>query len=713
MKKLPPANQATNETPLHAACEENHCEIVEELIAKFPELLLIKDKIPHRGWYPIHTACAYNASDKIVAVILVGIVKISFDSPNLLNNLSFLDAFGYSPLFIAAECANFPHVSLLLHPSLISTLLHYAPSLLYSDGGLTPTKCSVIHAAIFGGNLKIINTIMSKIPKAKMSLGIPCKLTAMYVLSSLGCYLTSYSQLPMKLCENSIGELDLVPSNAVTLTHTPFTQMVLSPLALAAVLGRTEMVSVLLDDGMKDTNNLGLRLALLMKHSEIAINLLFHNKTDITAFKADGRNLLCFPVSPNLSKRLLQCSEIDLQRNSLTEIPLGLFQIPVLKYLNVSHNNLTALPVGEKEHSTSCKAAEWGWKCESLKYLHVNSNAIYTLPEAVWAIPKLECFDASYNSLKKIGQAKYRGTKLTKINISHNNITEVASFLFLSQIVNLSYNKLTSLPMELWNSKSIKTLNLSHNCIANISFSDYKEPITVSFTTACTKVITVKKGIGIEQIGTNSSLSRLELAHNRLCSFPQDLACFATHLQHLDISFNKISAIDISLLPPYLNTLVAKNCYIAAFGSIMSNEERECYYVRCVSLGIGNKCLHRRHSSLQHLTSLNLSNNKLSSMQFTVNGTTSLYPELTILNLSANELLGEFSPQVKLQNNLFSLDLSDNPHLESIPMELSLLSGTLFSLKLANLPNLRDPPREYHDIPIHSLLSYMNLRMER
>ena len=715
--EVPSANQATNETPLHAACEGNHYEIVVELITKFPELLLVKDKIPYRRWYPIHTACAYGASNKIVAVILVGIIRLCSDSPDLLNNLSFLDSFGLSPLFIAAVCGNAPHVSLFLHPTLRNTLLHFVPSILHNNDTSVPTKCSVIYAAVLGGNLKVLSDIMTKFLKTKDFLYMPCKLLSAHVLSLLGYYLNSYSLIPVTLCEEkSSGNLELVSSDTITTLYTPFDQMVLSPLDTAAVLGKTEIVETLLAAGMRDTNNnLALRLALFMKHSDIVVSLLLCQTTDMTILKACDRGLLNFPVSPNLSEYLFQCTQINLQGNCLTEIPLSMFQLPILEHLNVSHNNLSSLPTGEGEVSISCKATEWGWKCKCLKHLNINSNAIDPLPEAIWALPNLESFDASYNRIKEIRSAKYCSDNISKVDISYNSLTQVAPFIFLYEEVNLSFNQLTSLSTELWYSKSIKALNVSNNGITDIHFSYHAESLAVSFTAACTKVIDImKEATVIEHTGTISSLSRLDLSHNKLCAFPKDLACFATHLHHLDISSNQISAIDISLIPPYLKSLVVKKCCVTKFGSIVSNEKRLTYRIRCVSLGIGSKCPHRVHISLQHLTSLNLSNNKLTNMQFVaVNNGTSLYPELTTLNLSANELHGAFSASVKVQRNLFSLDLSDNPHLESIPAELSSLNGILFHLKLTNLPNLKDPPKEYHNLPINNLLSYMKMRTER
>ena len=713
--KSPSANQSTNETPLHAACEGNHCEIVLQLVAKFPELLLEKDQIPYRGWYPIHTACANGASEKIIAIILIGIVKLYINSPVLSKNLSFLDSFGYSPLFIAAWCGNLPHVSLFLHPTLRSTLLHFTPSLLGSISSPVPTKCSVIHAAVLGNNLKILDAIVEAIPKAKMFQYVPSKLLSGYVLSLHGYYLTSYSQIPVEICEDSKGELDLVSCDAVNAKHTSFDQMVLSPLALAAVLDKTEVVATMLKAGMTDTNNLALRFALFMKNSEIIVNLLFHQEKDTAIFKADSSGLLSFPVSPCISKCLLQCTKIDLQKNSLTEIPLSLFQIPTLMNLNLSHNNLASLPVGEIKLNSSFKAIEWGWNCKCLKNLNINFNAIHSLPEAVWALPNLEYLDASHNRLKEISPAKHHSNNIHSVDISYNNLTQVAPFLFSYEEVNLSFNKLTSLPMELWYSKSIKVLNVSSNDITDICFSCQTESVTVSFSAACSIVNDVKEKLSlVDQIDTISSLSKLDLSHNKLRAFPKDLACFATHLQQLDISSNWINGIDVLLIPPYLKTLVAKNCHIAQFGCIMSSKQKEMLRIQCSSLGVGSRCPHRTHTSLHYLSGLHLSNNKLRNIQFvTLKDYTPLYPELNVLNLSGNELWGAFSSSVKVQRNLFSLDLSNNPQLELLPMELSLLQGTLFSLNISNLPNLTDPPKDYCKLPVNNLLSYMKKRMER
>ena len=713
--KAPSANRSTNETPLHAACEGNHSEIVLKLVTKFPELLLEKDQIPYRGWYPIHTACANGVSKKIIALILVGIVKLYINSPVMPKNLSFLDSFGYSPLFIAARCGNLPHVSLFLHVTLRSKLLHFTPNLLGSLVSPVPTKCSVIHAAVLGNNLKILNAIVDAIPKAKMFLYVPCKLLSGYVLSLHGYYLTSYFQIPVELCVDSKGKLDLISCDDVNAKHTPFDQMVLSPLALASVLDKTEVVATMLKAGMTDTNNLALRFALFMKNSEIIVNLLFHQEKDAAIFKADSSGLLSFPVSPCISKCLLQCTKIDLQKNSLTEIPLSLFQLPTLINLNLSHNNLSSLPVGEIKLNSSFKATEWGWNCKCLKSLNINFNAIHSLPEAVWALPNLEYIDASHNRLKEIPPAKDHSNDIHTVDISYNNLTQVAPFLFSYEEVNLSFNKLTSLPMELWYSKSIKVLNVSNNDITDICFSCQTESVTVSFTAACSIVNDIKEKVSlVDQIDTISSLSKLDLSHNKLSAFPKDLACFATHLQQLDISSNWINGIDILLIPPYLKTLVAKNCHIAQFGCIMSSEQKEMLRIHCSSLGVGSRCPHRTHTSLQYLFVLRLSNNKLRNIQFvTLNDNTPLYPELNVLNLSGNELWGAFPSSVKVQRNLFSLDLSNNPQLELLPMELSLLHGTLFSLNLSNLPNLRDPPKDYCSLPVNNLLSYMKKRMER
>ena len=714
-EQVPPANTSTNETPLHAACEGNHYDIVVELINKFPELLLMKDKLPYRGWYPIHTACAFGASDKILAEILIGIMSLCVDMPHQFSNITFTDLYGQSPLHIAVASRNFSHVSLCLNSLLIKLFLQFAPSLIAVHASNIPTKCSVIHSAVIGGNNEIVNILLDRFPQALIALAYPCKIIIRHMLKRLGHRLNNYSPLPV-ICELNNGELAAVSCDKVLPMAKPFKHLSLSPLAVACALGRTEIAKGLLQAGGIATN-LALQIAIFMKYDVIVVDLLFDKSA---MFIADNRNLVCFPTSPVIEKCVTQCTEIDLQKNSLTALPLYFFQAPLLQHLNVSYNSLTSLPI-EEPNGNSSGLSKWGWNCLSLKVVNIHHNAFHSLPEVLWSIPKLKCLNASHNCLVKISSSVQYNALLQSIDLSHNQIREVPSFLFSSEEVNLSFNQLDSLPVDLWQSKTIKNLNVSNNSITSLICSCHETGVfiaSLSFANIGTQICNHHSHSNAEQLDSISSLTKLNLSCNKLKRFPIDLVCYATHLQHLDVSFNQFgtSHIDISILPPYLVYFSAKECGLSKFGVNVNdpssqNNTKKHY---CFACATKTSCPHKVHRALQYLATLNLSGNKLAKMQF-VCGTsmTLLYPELKTLDLSSNELCGDFPANVHLQRYLGCLNLSGNPDLESIPMQLSLLNETLFDLRLANLPKLRDPPYEYHDMPTQSILSYMKLRMQK
>jgi len=711
--QVPLSNTTTNETPLHAACEGNHYDIVVELINKFPELLLMKDKLPYRGWYPIHTACAFGACDKILAEVLIGTMKLCIDFPHESANISFTDQSGQSPLHIAVTCENLSHITSYLHPSLIEILLHFAPSLLAVHTSIVPTTCSVIHTAVLGGNSEIVHTVLDRFPQALLALAYPSKTCMGLVLKHLGHCLNSYLPLPV-ICECDNGELVVVPYDQVSILDKPFKQFSLSPLDVACALGRTKIASILLEaGGIK--SNLALQIAMFMKHDDIVINLLFHESAK---FEANDKNLTHFPISFVTEKHVIQCTEIHLQKNALITLPLSIFQAPLLKFLNVSFNNLTTLPIKtQDEYST--ELSKWDWNCVNLEVLDIDHNAIHTLPEVIWEIPKLKWLNASHNCLNNISSSKKRIPLLHSIDVSHNQLTEVPLILLSSMEVNLSFNHLESLPIDLWQSKTIKKLNVSNNFIVKLIFSDHSTNnfiSSLSFANIGTEICNHHNHTNSEQLDSLSSLTKLNLSHNALRSFPIDLVCFTTHLQHLDVSFNKFRALDISMLPPYLIHFSARKCGIIKFGISVNDtsSSKDTTRQHCLASAINTSCPHKVHRTLEYLTSLNLSGNKLTDMQFVCDQSmVPLYPELKSLDLSANKLHGDFSANIQLQRYLGSLNLSDNPHLESIPMQLSLLSESLYDLRLANLPKLRDPPYDYHDMPTQSVLSYMKLRMQK
>ena len=721
-KMVPPFDLVcaiTNVTPLHYACMSNHFDIVLELVSRFPHLLFVKDLLPHRNWYPIHTACAYGASDSVIAVLLAGIVFMCIShndqDASKFSDVTFLDSFGCSPLYIAAKCGNSSHISLMTH-SLLNTLYQCASSLLSLTNGISPSQVSAVHVAILQSNGKLLCQLLDSFPQAKCVLAYPSVIELKKILKTMSIEKDS----SVTICKNMQGELVLVPlENSLSDYKKCFFEMSMSPLALAAALGDESMVESLLQAGALDDDGLAVQFAHFMRHHDIVVNILLQQQklgSTEEDFVAEGMNLSSLPMSNFVLQHISQYTKIHLQNNILTELPIELFQLSMLKELNVSGNKLTELP---NENGES------GWNCPSLKIFDVHHNHLRELPGVLWKIPNLNYLLAHHNCIEKIVDNNVTDLhKMKVIDVSYNKLTKIPTFFASIKKVCASNNMLDSLPEEIWTSKTIVHLNVTSNLIANMRFPLMEINVkqrAESFTLQARKVSGSDSSVQPYEdaarskswyghIEAVSSLSVLKLGNNRLESFPKEIICFATYLEELDLSYNKVTSVDVRRLPPHIKSLNFKGCKMERFG-FFSDEDDDIFDNNC-SLN-GGICFHKRHTKLDFLTRLNLAENFLVKIDFIEEGEALLYPNLQALDLSANKLYGEFAPNIELLTKLQSLILSDNVHLTSLSMKLSQLSKSLFLLKLNNLPNLRDPPMEYHSSSLKKMFCYMKSRCSK
>lgn len=709
-KMVPPFDLACpiiNLTPLHIACMENHFDIVLELVSRYPHLLFVKDSLPHRNWHPIHTACAYGASDSIIAVLLNGMYMSHADQEDYnASDFMFLDSFGRSPLYIAAKCGNMSHVSLMTQ-SLMNLSCHFVPSLLSLTSRVSPSRVSAVHVAIVQSNTKLLCQLLESFPQAKCVLAHPSIIELKKILKNMSIKRDS----PFTISRGSQGELILVPLHNSVSGHKCFYDMSMSPLALAVALGDDAMVGILLQAGALDDDGLAVQFAHFTKRHDVVVNILLQQQklgSSEEDFVAEGMNLSSFPMSDFVLRHISQYSKIHLQNNKLSNLPIELFQLFTLRELDVSDNRLAELPNENGENV---------WKCQSLKVLNVSNNHLQKLPGDLWKLPNLKYLFAHHNYIETITDDGFTGVhELKDINVSHNKLTKFPTFFSSFQKIYISNNMIEFLPEEIWLSNTIIHLDATSNLIATIWFplKDMSmKSRAESFTSKARKVSGPDSSIDpsprskslYNHMEATSSLSTLKLGNNNLDSFPTEIICFATYLEELDLSYNKIVSVDIRMLPPHIKSLNFRGCQMKMFGIFY--EDNSIFDSECFLLG--GFCFHKKHTTLSFLSALNLAENSLTNFDF-VEDETSLFPNLQTLNLSANNLSGEFAPNVEMLTKLQSLTLNDNVNLTSLSMKLSQLSNTLFLLKLNNLPNLRDPPMEYHSGPLKKMFSYMKSR---
>lgn len=156
-------------------------------------------------------------------------------------------------------------------------------------------------------------------------------------------------------------------------------------------------------------------------------------------------------------------TRLDISSNKLIKLPLIVFQLPSLKSLNVSENNLTGLPSlspGKKKESEMCNGMVNGRLngklCQSQPNCHTfqDSDAVedndsdFTYQESSWDCPYLEELELHHNSLTTLPSCMF----------------ELPSLKYL----NASFNDIDSLPFAMWSSPSVKNLDLKGNYLKNL-----------------------------------------------------------------------------------------------------------------------------------------------------------------------------------------------------------------------------------------------------
>ena len=137
-------------------------------------------------------------------------------------------------------------------------------------------------------------------------------------------------------------------------------------------------------------------------------------------------------LPPEIGNYLKQCIKLDLQWNRLRDIPQSLLELPSIKELNLSHNDLVSIP----------DVPEWS--------------------------ASLLVFDLSYNHLSNLSNSAV-ASALSNINISNNQFRYVplcvCSFLRLTTLNFANNSEILALPSELGRLKYLLNLNLDglHN----------------------------------------------------------------------------------------------------------------------------------------------------------------------------------------------------------------------------------------------------------
>jgi len=199
---------------------------------------------------------------------------------------------------------------------------------------------------------------------------------------------------------------------------------------------------------------------------------------------------------------------LDLSRLGLREIPVELGQLPDLKILNLSYNQLSHLsPILER--------------LSSLKKLNLAFNRLSNLTLEERHLPELEVLNLSHNLFTQIPHQLLWLPKLIELDISFNLLSHLQPTieqLFNLETLKLSNNRLGELVPEIGQLSRLKALSLSSNQLRKL-------PPTIGqlFNLETLDLSNNRLGELAPEIGQLSSLKLLLLAKNQLQHLPGEL----------------------------------------------------------------------------------------------------------------------------------------------------------------------------------------------
>ncbi|KAH9745274.1 Receptor-like protein 7 [Citrus sinensis] len=328
----------------------------------------------------------------------------------------------------------------------------------------------------------------------------------------------------------------------------------------------------------------------------------FGNLTQLSSLTISGSNLV--GEIPSVFMNLTQLTNLDLSQNQLTG------------HIPVEINNLT-----------------------QLQYLQFSSNQLEgSVPSSIFELRNLETLDLSFNNLSGTVDLNMFLLSLKRLNtlvLSSNKmslLTEATVNTYSKNInvIGLRSCNLTEFPHFLYNQKFLDSVDLSSNRIAGQVPGWFLNNVLVH------------------------GLDYLNLSHNLLTGFGQDLSVLSWAVTTLDLSFNKLRGPLPIPVPAFTSSYLVSNNQLT--GEIPPSI-----------------------CSLNRLYALDLSHNNLSGMLPGCLGNSSV--QLLVLKLQGNKFHGFIPETFSKGTNLRMIDFNGNLLQGRVPKSLA----NCVKLKFLNL----------------------------
>ncbi|XP_060525729.1 leucine-rich repeat serine/threonine-protein kinase 1 isoform X2 [Cylas formicarius] len=430
---------------------------------------------------------------------------------------------------------------------------------------------------------------------------------------------------------------------------------------------------------------------------------------------------------------LYAITRLDVSNNNLNSIPLVVFQLQSLKYLNLSQNRIEKVPLPQtsptkKGHRRKgLHSDDSCYSCPVLEELYLQDNRLDHIPDAIFKLPSLVTLVVSNNKLQSLPYGMWLAPKLKELNAAFNLIKELPSspietedldrLSISSSDSQLSSHTEPDPEMEI---TEFDKIICAEDSIQSVKYTKKERSymqLDVNKHHIWNKHVEVTEQIlHSDDITTEkcSKLCSLNLAHNLFTSIPVVLSCLAVNLTKLNMAFNTLRSMShITSYPSSLKQLDLSHNQISVWPSLPQVEAQDnmelanliCYTTNAKFRGklaeigvrqpsgrsvrhsvLHSVCAHRRHLRLDNLRTLILADNQLSRIQLTTddNGDFFCTDEDDIeRNLQSGKARLMFP-------NLSMLDISNNV-LKEIPSNIQELTN-LSVLNISGNLDITDLP---------------------
>ncbi|EFO25986.1 TKL/LRRK protein kinase [Loa loa] len=745
---------STHDTVLHAAISSRKPVIVEMILKAFTHLVTAKNA---DGSTALHWASQCGSLD-IVKLLLEFpyeedvLTKIE-DASGRFSYRFVLDVNGLdvqcrTALYLAVANSYYDVVKYLLEVEFLSMNSDQKCPFevdVYCSGGKTP-----LMVAAANGDIALVKLLVDH----GADVNLPCGLTDADISSvdgarcigsgalSEACRIGCFSLVQLLLQRGAVDNENVALATAFKYNQDSLARLFLLRLAFVDPEYR---VSKNIDLGQVSVNRNQLSSAV---YPTTPCMLNWHNAS-LETVSSDWLIAASLQVNQRLRTSrmaLAALTRIDLSKNKIKKLNGQLLQLSSLRSLNAANNEIIEIEIPSD-----------GFHAPLLESLLLEFNKLSLLPDELFTsrLPMLNFLDVSHNKLCSLPETLWFAPRLRELNVSNNTLTvlpAVGSLQFRPSSSLSEIEQPESFYSDLYTHQSTLSTDDSlsvngRNDESNITIHELKRHNIwqTSIRLARSEESDTENG----PLSFSSMISVFNVSHNNIKVMPSCLACCCPYLTRLNISHNQLTSLGpVQCLPSRLRHLdVSNNQLVVAFEcptatqlvchavNVPSNEispmrrasplrnsrSRSKSAVRSQrSLSVApagdscdtfiDACPHKQHTRLESLRTFLVANNRLTEIpllvpslknisspkkkqrenrqKYSAGRRQMLFPALTTLDVS-NNYLSNVPATLSDLVSLSVLNLSGNNGIEMLPPELGLLSK-LWNLILKGC-SLRDP----------------------